>query len=146
MRISQAQSPYTTGLSSLYLRQMCLQLGGLISNTAAIRQSRRLVLIGCGSSYHGCLAARPLLEEASTLPARTSLTLLFGLQAQIRHPARPVQMTELPVQLELASDFLDRRCPVSRADSCFFVSQSGETVRVPSRWLTGPSLPMPICR
>ena len=124
---------------------MCLQLGGLISNTAAIRQSRRLVLIGCGSSYHGCLAARPLLEEASTLPARTSLTLLFGLQAQIRHPARPVQMTELPVQLELASDFLDRRCPVSRADSCFFVSQSGETVRVPSRWLTGPSLPMPIC-
>lgn len=31
------------------------------------------------------------------------------------------------VQLELASDFLDRRTPVFRADACVFVSQSGET-------------------
>ena len=31
------------------------------------------------------------------------------------------------VQLELASDFLDRRCPVARGDTCVFVSQSGET-------------------
>lgn len=64
-----------------------------------ISRSRRLILVGCGTSYHGCVAARPLFEE----------------------------MTELPVQLELASDFLDRRCPVFRADACVFVSQSGET-------------------
>jgi len=31
------------------------------------------------------------------------------------------------VMLEVASDFLDRRCPVFRDDVCFFISQSGET-------------------
>lgn len=29
--------------------------------------------------------------------------------------------------LELASDLLDRRCPIYRDDTCVFVSQSGET-------------------
>jgi glucosamine--fructose-6-phosphate aminotransferase (isomerizing) len=33
----------------------------------------------------------------------------------------------MPVTLELASDLLDRRCPIFRDDACFFVSQSGET-------------------
>lgn len=34
---------------------------------------------------------------------------------------------DIPVALELASDFLDRRCPIFRDDCCVFVSQSGET-------------------
>ena len=76
-----------------------IQLGGLSRFAATIRHSRRLICIACGSSFHGCLAARPLLEE----------------------------LLELPVQLELASDFLDRQCPVFRGDTCVFVSQSGET-------------------
>ena len=33
----------------------------------------------------------------------------------------------IPVALELASDLLDRRCPIFRDDCCVFVSQSGET-------------------
>jgi glucosamine--fructose-6-phosphate aminotransferase (isomerizing) len=37
------------------------------------------------------------------------------------------ELTELPVILELASDFLDRHTPIFRDDVCFFVSQSGET-------------------
>ena len=37
------------------------------------------------------------------------------------------EMTELPVMLELASDFLDRQTPIFRDDVCFFISQSGET-------------------
>lgn len=37
------------------------------------------------------------------------------------------ELTELPVVLELASDFLDRETPIFRDDVCFFVSQSGET-------------------
>merc|ERR1712242_65183 len=37
------------------------------------------------------------------------------------------EMTELPVMLELASDFLDRKTPIFRDDVCFFISQSGET-------------------
>ncbi len=47
----------------------------------------------------------------------------------------------IPVALELASDLLDRRCPIFRDDTCVFVSQSGETadtlqVRLPC-WLAG---------
>jgi glucosamine--fructose-6-phosphate aminotransferase (isomerizing) len=37
------------------------------------------------------------------------------------------ELTELPVMVELASDFLDRSTPVFRDDVCFFISQSGET-------------------
>jgi glucosamine--fructose-6-phosphate aminotransferase (isomerizing) len=76
-----------------------IQLGGMHARAACIHRSRRLLLIACGTSFHGCLAVRALFEE----------------------------MTELPVQLELASDFLDRRPPLSRGDTCVFVSQSGET-------------------
>merc|ERR1711874_515534 len=35
--------------------------------------------------------------------------------------------TELPVMVDLASDFLDRSTPIFRDDVCFFISQSGET-------------------
>ena len=38
------------------------------------------------------------------------------------------ELTELPVMVELASDFLDRQTPVFRDDVCFFISQSGNTV------------------
>lgn len=33
----------------------------------------------------------------------------------------------MPVVVELASDFLDRHCPIFRDDTCVFISQSGET-------------------
>lgn len=74
-------------------------LGGLKSWLPAIRTARRLTMIACGTSYHSCLATRAIFEELS----------------------------EIPVTIELASDFLDRRSPVFRDDVCVFVSQSGET-------------------
>jgi glucosamine--fructose-6-phosphate aminotransferase (isomerizing) len=37
------------------------------------------------------------------------------------------ELTEIPIAVELASDFLDRQAPVFRDDTCVFVSQSGET-------------------
>lgn len=42
---------------------------------------------------------------------------------------RPVfeELTDIPVAVELASDFLDRKTPVFRDDVAIFVSQSGET-------------------
>jgi len=55
------------------------------------------MLIGCGTSYHSAIATRQLLEE----------------------------LTELPVMVDLASDFLDRNTPIFRDDVCFFISQSG---------------------
>ena len=37
------------------------------------------------------------------------------------------ELTQMPVMVDLASDFLDRSTPIFRDDACFFISQSGET-------------------
>uniref|UniRef100_A0A3Q4GY80 glutamine--fructose-6-phosphate transaminase (isomerizing) n=1 Tax=Neolamprologus brichardi TaxID=32507 RepID=A0A3Q4GY80_NEOBR len=74
-------------------------LGGLKDHLKEIKRCRRLIMIGCGTSFHAAVATRQILEE----------------------------LTELPVMVELASDFLDRITPVFRDDVCFFISQSGET-------------------
>jgi glucosamine--fructose-6-phosphate aminotransferase (isomerizing) len=76
-----------------------ITLGGIKEYIPEIKRCRRLMLIGCGTSYHSAVATRQLLEE----------------------------LTELPVMVELASDFLDRNTPIFRDDVCFFISQSGET-------------------
>ena len=39
------------------------------------------------------------------------------------------ELTELPVMVDNASDFLDRNTPVFRDDVCFFISQSGEVLQ-----------------
>jgi glucosamine--fructose-6-phosphate aminotransferase (isomerizing) len=74
-------------------------LGGLRQYITTIRRCRRLIFIACGTSYHSCMAVRGIFEE----------------------------LTEIPIAVELASDFLDRQAPVFRDDTCVFVSQSGET-------------------
>jgi glucosamine--fructose-6-phosphate aminotransferase (isomerizing) len=74
-------------------------LGGLRQYISTIRRCRRLIFIACGTSYHSCMAVRGIFEE----------------------------LTEIPIAVELASDFLDRKAPVFRDDTCVFVSQSGET-------------------
>ncbi|XP_044500606.1 glutamine--fructose-6-phosphate aminotransferase [isomerizing] 2-like [Mangifera indica] len=74
-------------------------LGGLKDHLKTIRRSRRIVFIGCGTSYNAALAARPILEELSGIP----------------------------VSMEVASDLLDRQGPIYREDTAVFVSQSGET-------------------
>ncbi|CAA3033082.1 glutamine--fructose-6-phosphate aminotransferase [isomerizing] 2 [Olea europaea subsp. europaea] len=74
-------------------------LGGLKDHLKTIRRSRRIVFIGCGTSYNAALASRPILEELSGIP----------------------------VTMEIASDLLDRQGPIYREDTAVFVSQSGET-------------------
>ncbi|CAH2080637.1 unnamed protein product [Thlaspi arvense] len=74
-------------------------LGGLKDHLKTIRRSRRIIFIGCGTSYNAALAARPILEELSGIP----------------------------VTMEIASDLLDRQGPIYREDTAVFVSQSGET-------------------
>lgn len=58
---------------------------------------RRVVFVACGTSFHACLACRQTVES----------------------------LTDLPVNLELANDLLDRRCLIFRDDMFVFVSQSG---------------------
>ena len=87
----QAVNPYpeTSGVA----------LGGLLDFLPAIRRSRRMIFVACGTSYHATMACRQTIE----------------------------QLTSMPVALELASDLLDREAPIFRDDLCIFVSQSGET-------------------
>lgn len=66
-----------------------------------ILSSHRIFFISCGTSYHSCLAVRPLIEELV-----------------------------MPVSVENASDFLDRKPRLDMQDTCIFVSQSGETADV----------------
>ncbi|KAH7278872.1 hypothetical protein KP509_38G061000 [Ceratopteris richardii] len=74
-------------------------LGGLKDHLRTIRRSRRILFIGCGTSYNAALAAIPVVEELSGIP----------------------------VTMEIASDLLDRQGPIYREDTAIFVSQSGET-------------------
>lgn len=74
-------------------------LGGIKDYIPEIKRCRRLIMIGCGTSYYSAVATRIIVQ----------------------------QLTELPVMVELASDFLDSEGPVYRDDVCFFISQSGET-------------------
>ncbi|KAI9342565.1 hypothetical protein BDR26DRAFT_859181 [Obelidium mucronatum] len=74
-------------------------LGGLKNQLANIRRSRRIIFSACGTSFHSCVATKALFAE----------------------------LTELPINVELSSSFLDEKLPVFRDDVCIFVSQSGET-------------------
>lgn len=76
-----------------------IKLGGLVDHLDQIKSCRRIVIIGCGTSYNAGLAARSALES----------------------------LARMPVSQELASDLLDRRSPIFRDDACIFLSQSGET-------------------
>lgn len=95
----QPESTFNTMRGRIDFQKHIVTLGGLKSYLTTIRRCRRIIMIACGTSYHSCLATRSTFEE----------------------------LTEIPVAVELASDFLDRRSPVFRDDTCIFVSQSGET-------------------
>ncbi|GAB0092508.1 glutamine--fructose-6-phosphate aminotransferase [Sergentomyia squamirostris] len=95
----QPESIVNTMRGRVNFEKKTVTLGGIADYIPEIKRCRRLMLIGCGTSYHSAVATRQLLEE----------------------------LTELPVVVELASDFLDRNTPIFRDDVCFFISQSGET-------------------
>lgn len=95
----QPESVVNTMRGRVNFDDLTVYLGGLKDHMKEIQRCRRLILIGCGTSYHAGVATRQILEE----------------------------LTELPVMVELASDFLDRNTPVFRDDVCFYISQSGET-------------------
>lgn len=95
----QPESVINTMRGRVNFENRTITLGGIKDYIPEIKRCRRLMLIGCGTSYHSAVATRQLLEE----------------------------LTELPVMVELASDFLDRNTPIFRDDVCFFISQSGET-------------------
>eukprot|EP00172_Hildenbrandia_rubra_P001540 Plantae.Rhodophyta-Hildenbrandia_rubra.ctg21057.p1 GENE.Plantae.Rhodophyta-Hildenbrandia_rubra.ctg21057~~Plantae.Rhodophyta-Hildenbrandia_rubra.ctg21057.p1 ORF type:complete len:702 (-),score=123.08 Plantae.Rhodophyta-Hildenbrandia_rubra.ctg21057:176-2281(-) len=81
--------------------RMDVCLGGLRehSHLTEMRRSNRIIFVACGTSHNSSVAARQVMEE----------------------------LTEMPVSVEMSSDFIDRQTPLFRSDVCVFVSQSGET-------------------
>jgi len=73
--------------------------GGLNLDSRQLRQAERLILTGCGTSYHAALVGEFLLEEYA----------------------------RLPVEVEYASEFRYRNPPMDRNTIVVAVSQSGET-------------------
>ncbi|KHJ84280.1 hypothetical protein OESDEN_16009, partial [Oesophagostomum dentatum] len=77
-------------------------LGGIKDYVADIKRCRRLIMIACGTSYHSAIACR----QVSDIPTLHCFSFVT--------PSTPIlqileELSELPVVLELASDFLDRK-------------------------------------
>ena len=62
----------------------------------------------------------------TTTTSKLWLLVITGVVSHVQTRQVLEELTELPVMVELASDFLDRNTPVFRDDVCFFISQSGE--------------------
>ncbi|KAF4618176.1 hypothetical protein D9613_011518 [Agrocybe pediades] len=95
----QPESVVNTMRGRVHFDDSKITLGGLRAYLPIMRRCRRMVFIACGTSYHSCLATRAIFEE----------------------------LAEIPVSVELAGDFLDRKTPIFRDDVVVFLSQSGET-------------------
>src|SRR3989304_9969434 len=74
-------------------------LGGLRPVMEKLQKARRIVLVGCGTSWHAGLVGEYMLE----------------------------QIAKVPVEVEYASEFRYRNPLVGSDDAVVFISQSGET-------------------
>jgi glucosamine--fructose-6-phosphate aminotransferase (isomerizing) len=75
------------------------KLGGLENVVDRLAGSKRIILCGCGTSFHAGLIGEYMLE----------------------------QFTRIPVEVEYASEFRYRNPIIYKDDSIIFISQSGET-------------------
>jgi glucosamine--fructose-6-phosphate aminotransferase (isomerizing) len=73
--------------------------GGLNLDTQQLRRAERLILTGCGTSYHAALVGEYLIEE----------------------------FARIPVEVEYASEFRYRNPPIDRTTIVLAITQSGET-------------------
>ena len=60
---------------------------------------QKIILIGCGTAYHSCITAKYWFEE----------------------------LTSIPIEIDIASEFRYRKIKLSKKNLYIFVSQSGET-------------------
>uniref|UniRef100_A0A8C6UQD8 glutamine--fructose-6-phosphate transaminase (isomerizing) n=1 Tax=Neogobius melanostomus TaxID=47308 RepID=A0A8C6UQD8_9GOBI len=95
----QPESVVNTMRGRIFFDSNNVVLGGLKDHLKEIKRCRRLIMIGCGTSFHAAVATRQILEE----------------------------LTELPVMVELASDFLDRITPVINDTLSLSLFALGET-------------------
>lgn len=74
-------------------------LGGLLNVFPKIEKAKRIIIIGCGTSWHAALIAEYLMEEYA----------------------------QVPVEVEYASEFRYRKPIIGSKDVVVLISQSGET-------------------
>ncbi len=74
-------------------------LGGLLNVFPRIMEAERIVIVGCGTSWHAALIGEYMLEEYA----------------------------RVPVEVEYASEFRYRKPVLGEKDAVIFISQSGET-------------------
>ena len=83
----------------LYREQQQILLSGLEENKQAFQNTKRIIIIACGTSWHAGLVGEYLFEEAA----------------------------RIPVEVEYASEFRYRNPVISKEDVVIAISQSGET-------------------
>ena len=96
----QPQSIQNAYRGRLLLDSGTAKLGGLNMEPHALRLIDRIILIGCGTSWHSAMIGEYMLEE----------------------------MAGIPVEVEYASEFRYRDPIIKAGTVCFVVSQSGETI------------------
>ena len=96
----QPQSIQNAYRGRLLLDSGSAKLGGLNMESHALRLIDRIILIGCGTSWHSAMIGEYMLEE----------------------------MSGIPVEVEYASEFRYRDPIIKAGTVCFVVSQSGETI------------------
>ncbi|MFN5712399.1 MAG: glutamine--fructose-6-phosphate transaminase (isomerizing), partial [Bacteroidota bacterium] len=79
--------------------QGTIQLGGIQEYLEKIKNAERIIIIGCGTSWHAGLVAEYLIED----------------------------LARIPVEVEYASEFRYRNPIISEKDVVVAISQSGET-------------------
>jgi glucosamine--fructose-6-phosphate aminotransferase (isomerizing) len=76
-----------------------LRLGGLFNVMPKLTEAKRIIIIGCGTSWHAGLVGEYLFED----------------------------LARIPVEVEYASEFRYRRPIINKNDVVIAISQSGET-------------------
>jgi glucosamine--fructose-6-phosphate aminotransferase (isomerizing) len=83
----------------LNMEQGSVLLGGIEEYTRKLLNTKRIIMIGCGTSWHAALVGEYLIEE----------------------------LARIPVEVEYASEFRYRNPLISENDMVIAISQSGET-------------------
>lgn len=58
-------------------------LGGLLDYLPAIKRSRRMIFVACGTSYHATMACRQTIERLACVPVRAFPALPSFLDLQV---------------------------------------------------------------
>ncbi|MBC7922968.1 MAG: glutamine--fructose-6-phosphate transaminase (isomerizing) [Ferruginibacter sp.] len=95
----QPRSVYDSMRGRVNSKQGYLLLGGLREHLGRVAKAPRIIIVGCGTSWHAGLVAEYLFEE----------------------------FARIPVEVEYASEFRYRNPVVNEGDVVVAISQSGET-------------------